>query len=1426
MPQWVIDQLTTRSLKTAMNARDNDNLKYLANKTAWVRLVSSVDINGDDINYFRTKIPGGVSDPSDLAKKFVLFGGTSKYLNPEGNPRYELRSGINEGSYGMLGKDETRRYGYRPMPGINSVNIETQGRLGSVRQAVISFKCWDKMQLDIIDAIYFKLGYTMFLEWGHTYYYPSVGKNFLSDSNQTKLLSSELQIIDPFQSGLTKEKIFRQIAQNSRQSDGNYDAMLGIVTNFNFSYNQEGGYDCTLRLMSLGYLSDTIKINNPSILPNLLKDEILLLKSTLDFSSTNDEEALASIRAAEEEKAKELSKIKTIPEYIVDDFYLSSESQGDAITELIAQGKYATLDAERDRKAKSIEGVQSTRKFYPGRIYPKEYRDVISDLGVLNSAFNTQTAKFQDFDFIYDDGNGYALYSQKYNIKVPEDNIKNYVDFIQLDETLLSDKINTETLKFFTFKKAKDTSAVYDRENILIEDLNTIDQFKYPSKINFFIYYKNKAGDSKPDYILSIDLDLNQEIIQFSSEDAGKIRSIKIEGTTYTIKTEAEYFDALKTLFKSSIKILLSNTISSRNIKFQVENASNYTKNSLPSNKEGKFGVIILTGEVPIKIDVVQNEVALQGTAPKETTKSYSLKYTIKTNDTALISDIIPTTNENLKFIKVDAEENISSQDQEEQKELEQQKLDQEVLSSQILDALSVQSALEIILRTIEVKSLNQAFAFTKDIQIGNKVFIYEIGKDSQKKFRQEIFSNGIYSDIIEQLLNPKRIDNGKYFTSDEEEALINAKYGFATTLLGSNSKNDDIFKEIENDYVDYQELLKAYVVPYSIDQDLIVGVKTNHPVYIPFGFLLMLLNHSSTIYDTKKSEEKEKSSKKSFQKPLVYIDYNPKLNFFLTNNKQLSTNPWVTLIPIEGTKGDYQELFDPEIVKNYKIVAIDGTPEQTQGSQATPLFNPETDDYLSYWLPKIKDGNSYRGKLMNILINIDYLTSIIKTYSFNDGSNNIYLKPFLEHILSDVNKYLGNFNAFRVSYNDMANTIQIVDDQLIITDKDEMLSPIIETLPQNRTEIPLVGLNSIAKSLEIKTEITNQLGNMIAISANSDIKEQAQLSTNAESLGFINVNYTDRYIPRRLAASDMKTATKNGEIVSAIQFNQSVNDFYRSTTPSYSDVSQMTSYYIEKMSKVKNRESGSRASSMIPVSVNISTDGLGGLSMGHAFTISDELLPYNYASKKASTGIDGNVNQVGFAIVGLSHAIDGNVWNTTIRANMVAVKDKSAFNWTVAQAKENDKAFTYNPSSIADYAGATPNADVLRNTLKKLGYTEKGNELSNAGDITQPMQQAASAFFTRLKQTYGKIEVEVTGGNDKYHKLEAPSSIHTTGNGIDFVITPATDENKAKVAKLLQEIQNSSNNFYSLNFLNEYVKRSEKATADHFHIFYDTSLV
>ena len=82
IPQWVLNQLGTRSIQNSKDSRDNDNILYLANKSAWIRLVSSVDVVAqNDLSYFKNIAGSDIQDQTSLAKQFVLFGGTSKYLN-------------------------------------------------------------------------------------------------------------------------------------------------------------------------------------------------------------------------------------------------------------------------------------------------------------------------------------------------------------------------------------------------------------------------------------------------------------------------------------------------------------------------------------------------------------------------------------------------------------------------------------------------------------------------------------------------------------------------------------------------------------------------------------------------------------------------------------------------------------------------------------------------------------------------------------------------------------------------------------------------------------------------------------------------------------------------------------------------------------------------------------------------------------------------------------------------------------------------------------------------------------------------------------------------------------------------------------------------------------------------------------------------
>jgi hypothetical protein len=1272
IPTWVLRQLETRSRKNSQDSRDNDNILFIANKTAWIRLVSSINVQSEeDLNYFKRLVGDEyITDPTSLAKNFVLFGGTSKYLDKNS---YQLRSGLGKGgAYGMLGDREIQDFGYKPMPGITSVTIDTQGRLGSVRAATINFKCWDKDQLDIIDALYFKLGFTMFLEWGHTFYYPNADNS--RNNAADKIISTELYSIDPFQPGLAKEDINIKISQNSRDTEGNYDAMLGMVTNFNFSYNQDGGYDCTLKLLGLGYLGDSIKINNAGTLPSLLEEEILRLNKTL---IEIEQARLAKEAAANAAANAPVNTSTTQPETRIkaDDYF----------------NRYITYFPDRTNK---YSGGQVSLNALDSESYT-----------TIDAAFNTQAY-------------GWVYFIRRQKGFIPIDSkylpsVKVTLDFAKILSKLNAAKrgnaVGVSDARLWNFpanylENAKDilTRPISSIINFIVEGLGTNFETTRVStgeseldKLNdtgeFTVTYVSTNGRN---YAIKIKRKLwatsDREDILDSYGSAGRGLTYS-NSAFYYIDTET-FVDRFKTIINSQQALTIKNVDALPNettttFFFTIP----FTRNVKITSPERKLGDVknpdgTVTKGVNVPASITNADVTFQLYVEFSINDSSMIKSFTSPSGVIQPSDFKGTITQSEQPGNIGTGQTAPAAPA---------KPDINAIATQIKQSLNYQSSLEIMLRTIQVHGLNKAINKTgaPDLDIGKTTYVLNLwdAKDtvnavdvnstkSKSTFLKQIFSSGIFSTFINDLINSENINDSEYTQvgamDPETRFKINSKYGFATNLMGNKAFISDL------EPVNFKELLKAYVVPYQINQEIIKGTIANHPVYIPLGQLLMILNHACTIYDTKKGFK--------FQTPLIYIDFNPELNFCLTNSKHLSTDPWTCLIPFEGGFEDFKMLFDKDILSTDGNF-IKGT---DTSKKSIPLYNPETQDLLSGQLPKLKFdeqpikgrstkeiGNVYRGKLMNILLNIDYLVQLVQQYGHKDGSNTVYLKTFIEQVLTDINKSLGNFNAFRLSYNDAANTYQIIDDQVIPTlGNEEQLMP-----KDNTTELPLLGKNSIAKSIEIKSEISSKLSNMLAISANSTIPNKATLSTNGDSFGFINTNFIDRYITDRLEITGSNQDKKSNDAlkVSAEQFNSTISDFYSKINPSQTTVGHATNYYIEKMTIIKNDEYATRASFMIPVSVNLTIDGISGFNMGQAFSIPDKLLPYTYTARKAEGFSKDRVRNVGFVTVGLTHKIENNQWDTSIRANMIFLKNKTEFDGKVARVEGRSGQFGVNPTNI-----------------------------------------------------------------------------------------------------------------------------------------------
>jgi hypothetical protein len=1428
IPIWLLKQLEARSEKNTLNSRDTQNILYLANKSAWIRVVSSVNIAEEDIAYFKT-LGATISKPDDLAKNYVLFGGTSKYkgANNKNVPSYDIRSGLqNDGAYNLLNNTEINEYGYRPMPGITSVNIETQGALGSIRGATINFKVWDKNQLDIMDALYFKLGYSMFLEWGHTYFYHSSRES--RDIDPNVVYSTEDFSIDAFADNLKKEEIYTQISKNVRDSEGNYDAMLGVVTNFNFNYNEAGGFDCTLKLMSLGYLGDRIKINHSKTLPDILEAEIKQLNEV--YKKIENAKLATELSEKEKEDAealrKQLAGKVSIFEYLNDQVNPNSPGR---LNRSNIERPYFPTQPERQNIVDEARILNS--------FTPLERENIVGASNILDAYKQENNAKFdpttvdnfKNSDYLLHD----ILYLPKFGVQIPKENTDSFIQTISLNKDFVLNRFNEALSTYNALPDAKRTVS---------------NGFQIGTTVEYILANEKTVPPLSAKQAWSKLLKGIETGILTYIADNSNLRK-NMFSRFYAIP---EYSGNNNDSYNIYIKITLPNDVRYVNtddrFKSVLDNilnkeSFNFTKFSIETNEsDSKKFYLVLTGDSEFaasKPNISKKEnVTYQGvTYTDEVTKISSIEkasFSIIITDTALISNVIANNNNAALFTEYIKKLNEQNKIEHVNEIIE--KSNASVNANQVHNATEYISSLEIMLRTIQIHSLGVAIDKTGDPEIKKEVYTVDLTtektslKSENPLLIKQIFSTGIFSPFIEDLIN-----KGKNYPESgypkENRLAIYAKYGFNTALLGGKTatKEDDTgLQLLKGKEVNYKDLLQSYVVPYQINQTLNEGTSLNHPVYIQFGMLLMILNHMCTIYDKPNGSTALKD-----QTPLVYIDFNPETNFCLSTNKHLSTNPFRFLIPFEGTFKDYKSLFDEKLLEGKDKENIQHT---SDSEESTPLFlNPNTQDTLlqdklSGQIPRFKyaeettSGTAYRGKIMKVLINIEYLLDMIRQYSQKNETNNVYLKPFLEQILSDLNRSLGNFNLLRLAYNDSGNTFHIVDDQLCPGDEKEDFIPIDDT-----SLIPLYGKKSIGKNVQIKTDISTKLSNMIAISSNSDKGAKSTLSTDGTSFGFINTDYVDRYINNKTEIEELSEEEKKKKedaykkkedrikdtlIKQAITFNQTIKDFYSTINPSNSSVDQATNYYIQKMSKIKSDDPATRASAMIPVSLNFTTDGIAGMNMGQGFTISNKFLPYTYNIRNI-TGVGvSNTQKVGFVVFGLTHNFENNQWNTDVRANMMYLKKITDFNESANKANTNKSAFNYNTSNIDSYNTFT---NPVLNPIF-LGVSSE-RDATNGGALEQRIVNISNAIFAEIHSKDKNIKINVTGGNDKFHQEKIPyDSKHKVGRAVDFTIYPFNAQNKDLVSLVLNSFKSKEQGF---SFINEYDKLSPLGKGGHFHIEY-----
>jgi len=1315
---FVLQQLAVRAYNNSSTDRSNQQVLFLANKSAWARLTSSVQITPPPVanqptnygtkqttstgfnNNSQTKVPylpSNTNSPislnefyrqfnldtnlyktgDDLAKNWVLEAGTS-VQNGNG---INLRQGIGpNGAYGLGG---TQELGYRPMPGLTSVTIETTGRLGSLRQATINFKVWNMDQLNVIEALYFRLGYSMLLEWGHTQYFKnSNSSNGVEAATGLFVNNGVYGIGDPFVAGLRKEDVQQRITSKVQQTSGNYDGMLGVVSNFTWSFNQDGGYDCMVRLVGLGAVMDSMRINQVYNLPDGLIQEYKKVQQGL--ANAAQEAELAALKKEVEELAKKNAPTTTVK---------LDPLPTDAL-ELLARAKdFGSYD-----KNKGIN-------------------DFVADFGAYYySSFKPPKGNFDYYDpFSQTSGNPstdaavQSLYAGLWLAKHPGIPFTKVVagNNVIFDTALVNTAIDAYPPKVAIGGYSTGPNGQpYTLNSVSSQNTALGKYFDYQTE-TYLLFNDQNVYNAPLDSVLpkqllngSITININDlPTIGKNTKDIYITLAWRVDTSStnqYFIPTRRLLVNALEA-WEALTPSTLALTSITKPKKDDIVVVGTFTTNvdaacSVPDNQP-----VLKAGALTNPGVTINNGIG---------TKSVPIVWTITTNNTGFIQGVAnanPQNNANTNQTGTGATgDNNGTVNQ--------------ANAGQVEAPQGFTSALDAMLTLVQAEAQYKAIN-SNDFVI--KVPLQNNNNSKNPGITNKFYSQGSLNGVFDAFDPNSVVQKQIKANATNENAAVDfnliayAKKGFNSNLMA----NPTLYSKVPD--VDFNQLCNAYVVNYTLSgPDTYIDARTK-PVYITLGYLVAFLNNMCLIYDSTQSEQTINQTADTAKRPYVYIDFNPETNFCFTSQQQLSTDPTVCLIPFNCSDDDYELIFPTDV----KTTEFD-----------PDLFYPESENRLSAALydsgltfkPKNsgKTGNN-QGQTMNILLRIDYLLTTLKSFASNDPHNAVILQSYLEQIMKDVNKCLGDVNLFRIAYRDDTNTIQIQDDQWVpeysgetgtedsILNRADFLRK-LRNNPILSGELPVFGSGaqgntlSLTRQFQFKTVMSTKLASMVAISAQANT--DSVNSIDHSSLSYLNQHYTDRYKPYVQNPSSPKGSNNdstnknlqesNNQKIANI-FNLHIINIYSNAKLDPDKIQMAKNYYIERMSHVKSGDPITSAAPFIPADLEMTIDGISGIIMGNGFTIPANRLPI---SLRETTGDGRSFSKVGFIVTGLTHIIQNNEWLTRFKGQMIKLRTDQQ-NFTTVSAQ---------PQTIAP----TP-------TITSTGLT--GNIIEDAVNFIKSHEQLAS---------------------------------------------------------------------------------------------------
>jgi hypothetical protein len=250
----------TSNGESAEGVPDNPNDPYTGEmyrgpRSAWVRICSNslYQPEGSPIKYTGF-VMHGVNDFNDI------------YGFSEDSTRESSTNVIGYDVHGNQHKVHEKMFHHRPCPGITGVDSSVVDNMQNGRESTIKLTCWSRSQLDYLQPYFFNPGISVVLEWG----WNTFPRDSLIDLKTEGACvdapdwsSMFDQDAESESSGLVGLHYDVQYAnKHIMNGRGNYMFLIGMITNFDYSIRDDGGYDCSINIKNLGSLAHEQKTKN------------------------------------------------------------------------------------------------------------------------------------------------------------------------------------------------------------------------------------------------------------------------------------------------------------------------------------------------------------------------------------------------------------------------------------------------------------------------------------------------------------------------------------------------------------------------------------------------------------------------------------------------------------------------------------------------------------------------------------------------------------------------------------------------------------------------------------------------------------------------------------------------------------------------------------------------------------------------------------------------------------------------------------------------------------------------------------------------------------------------------------------------------------------------------------------------------------